>query len=111
MDEAQKALAKTGKDTRSKKKAKNYDVDYMSITDAEMIALANVTSPFFDAAVEKVLKLPKKSEIDKINGFREFAKIQKKYHIQSPKGAPSWACMMAIHFGYATDNMIEAVAS
>jgi len=111
MDEAQKALAKTGKDTRSKKKAKNYDVDYLSITDAEMIALANVTSPFFDEAVEKALKLPKESEIDKINGFREFAKIQKKYHIQSPKGAPSWACMMAIHFGYATDNMIEAVAS
>ena len=109
MDDAQKALARTGKDTRSKKKAKDYDINYSTMTEAEMINLANVKSPFFDADVKKVLEMPKSNDIEKLKTYKAMVDIQKKYKIVSGKNMPTWSAIMAVRFGFATGLIAEHI--
>ena len=100
MDAAEKALAKNPrKATReSKKVTKPYDLDYRTMTDVEMLSLAQVTNPFFEADVEEALKLPRKTKKQRLAVMKELARIQRKYHIRTPY-KQTWAYLMALHHG------------
>lgn len=95
MDQAQKALAKNAnKKKKGVKSDKPYDLEYNTISDAEMINLANVKHPQFEKDVEKALSISEGTK-----SFKELSKIQTKYKIKSPSNTSmSWAYMMALHF-------------
>lgn len=109
MTQAEKALAKTGRDTRSAKKAKDYDINYSTMTDAEMINLANVTNPHFEKDVENLLSLPKTTDDEKIKIFRSMVQLQRKYRIVSPRNMPTWSTIMALRYGFATSNITNTI--
>lgn len=109
MDDVQKAFARKGKDTRSKKKAKAYDVNYSTMTEAEMIKLANVTSPFFDKAVKDVLKMPKSTDDEKLKVYKAMVNVQRKYKIVSQPNMPTWSALMALRFNFATGIIVDTI--
>lgn len=94
MDAAQKALVKTTKLPKQVMKDK-YDIDPYVVTDSEMIQLAKVTNPYFEADVERVLIL---EDVD-MKPFKELCRIQRQYHIKSVYNK-SWAYLCALHFGF-----------
>lgn len=65
------------------------------ITDSDMIALAKVTNPYFEADIERVLTL---EDVD-MKPFKELCRIQRQYHIKSVYDK-SWAYLCALHFGF-----------
>lgn len=109
MSQAEKALAKTGRDTRSAKKAKNYDINYSTMTDAEMINLANVKNPQFEKDIEHILSLPKTTDSEKIKAFQAMVQLQRKYKIVSPRNMPTWSTIMALRYEFATDNIKNTI--
>lgn len=109
MSHAEKALAKTGRDTRSAKKAKNYDINYSTMTDAEMINLANVKNPQFEKDIEHILSLPKTTDAEKIKAFQAIVQLQRKYKIVSPRNMPTWSTIMALRYEFATDNIKNTI--
>lgn len=109
MSQAEKALAKTGRDTRSAKKAKNYDINYSTMTDAEMINLANVKNPQFEKDIEHILSLPKTTDAEKIKAFQAMVQLQRKYKIVSPRNMPTWSTIMALRYEFATDNIKNTI--
>jgi hypothetical protein len=109
MDDVQKAFARKGKDTRSKKKSKPYDVNYSTMTEAEMIKLANVTSPFFDKAVKDVLEMPKSTDNEKLKVYKAMVNLQRKYKIVSQPNMPTWSALMALRFNFATGIIVDTI--
>lgn len=101
MDTAQKALAKTTKLPKQVMKDK-YDIDPYVITDSDMIALAQITNPYFEADVESVLAL---EDVDR-KPFKELCRIQRQYHIKSVYNK-SWAYLCALHFGFEVPKVLS----
>ena len=79
------------------------------MTEAEMINLANVKSPFFDEDVKKVLQMPKSNDTEKLKTYKAMVDIQKKYKIVSGKNMPTWSAIMAVRFGFATGLIAEHI--
>lgn len=92
MDKAQKALAKNANKKKTSNKGKKYETDYNNISDAEMIAVANVKNPQFEKDVKKALSLKG------IKAFEELSRIQRRYKITSASQGITWAYACALHF-------------
>lgn len=92
MDKAQKALAKNANKNKTSNKGKKYETDYNNISDAEMIALANVKNPQFEKEVKNALSL------QGIKAFEELCRIQRRYKITSASQGITWAYACALHF-------------
>lgn len=102
MDAAQKALAKTTKQPKRVLK-EQYDIDPYVVTDSEMIQLAKVTNPYFEADVEHVFTL---EDVD-MKPFKELCRIQRQYHIKSVY-SKSWAYLCALHFGFEVPKSLSS---